>query len=150
MNVRYRSPTKRQTGFTLIEVMIVVAIIGILASIAVPSYDNYIRRGARADARTALLENAQFLERNFTEASRYHQKSDGTAVSLPVTATPRTGTQFYNIGTSVLTASTYTLQAVPIAGGRMDGDGCGTITLTHIGAKDISGGSLTAADCWNR
>ncbi len=146
----HRLPKSHQTGFSLIELMIVVAIVAILAAVAVPSYDNYIRRAARADARTALLDNAQFLERNFTESSRYHQKSDGSAISLPVTATPRTGTPFYNIGTSALTADTYTLQAVPVGGGRMDGDGCGTITLTHVGVKGVSGASLSSADCWNR
>ncbi|HEX6736285.1 MAG TPA: type IV pilin protein [Azonexus sp.] len=145
-----RPPAKRQAGFTLMEVMIVVAIIGILAAVAMPSYDNYIRRGARAEARTALLENAQYMERNFTEASRYDQKSDGTAVTLPVTASPRMGTPFYNIGTAVLTADTYTLQATPIGGGRMDGDACGTMTLTHTGSRGVSGASLSSADCWNR
>lgn len=140
----------RAGGFTLIEVMIVVAIIGFLAMIALPSYNEYIRRGARADARTALLENAQFLERNFTLATSYLKDPGGVNnVVLPVPNSPRDGTAVYVITANPHTATTYTLTAAPVVGGRMDGDACGSLTLTHLGQRGATG-SLSAADCWNR
>lgn len=136
-------------GFTLIELMIVVAILGILATIAVPSYNEYIRRGARADARTVLLENAQFLERNFTLATSYSKDSANVDIVLPILNSPRTGTAVYVIVANPLTPTTYTLSATPIVGGRMDGDACGSLTLTHLGQRGTTG-TLSAADCWNR
>ena len=70
---RLRGDRHRESGFTLIELMITVAIIAILAAIAYPSYTQYVRRAHRADAKTALLSNAQFLERNYTESNLYHK-----------------------------------------------------------------------------
>lgn len=133
-------------GFTLVELMIVVAIAGILASVAYPSYVESVQRGNRAEARGILLETAQLLERNFTEASRYDQDSAGNAFALPVAQSPRTGTAKYTIQfTAGPAQNTYTLGAVPT--GAMTGDACGTLTLTQTGVRGADG---VAANCWQR
>lgn len=139
----------RQTGFTLVELVITVAIVGILAAIAIPSYQGSIARGHRAEAKAALLDNAQFLERRFTEFNRYHQDDGGTATTLPVTVAPREGTASYNVAAPTLTATTYTLTATPIVGGRMAADACGAFSLTNFGQKTVSG-TETVDRCWNR
>jgi type IV pilus assembly protein PilE len=130
--------------------MIVITIIGILASIAIPSYREYIRRGARAEAKTLMLENAQFLERNFTEANRYDKASDGSDIALPNTTAPKDGNTTYNIALSAVSATEFTMTAVPVSGSSMDGDACGTFTLNQRGQRSVSGGTLSAAQCWNR
>lgn len=138
----------RRTGFTLIELMITIAVIGILAAIAIPNYTDYLRGAARTDAKTALMENAQFLERNFTEAGRYDQDASGTATVLPVTVAPRDGAAKYTL-TLAGAQTSYVLSANPITGTFMDGDACGTFTLNQLGQRGVSG-SLGVALCWNR
>lgn len=135
-------------GFTLIELMIVVAIVALLAAIAYPSYQEYIARARRGDAKTVLLENAQFMERYFTQKNSYLNGAANPA--LPVVEAPKdAGVKYYDIsfvGTN--TATAFTLQAVPK--GAMSADACGTLTLTQAGFKDVSGGSRTVQECWNR
>jgi type IV pilus assembly protein PilE len=141
----------RKRGFTLIELMIVVAIVAILAGIAYPSYREFVRRSDRADARTALLENAQFLERNFTVSNSYNKDSAGNdldSTALPVKQSPRNGAAKYNITIDAATATAFTLKATPT--GSMAGDACGTFKLAHTGQKTLAGNTKSVADCWNR
>jgi type IV pilus assembly protein PilE len=137
----------RLQGFTLIEVMIVVAVMGILTTVALPSYTEYLKRANRAAAKSVLLETALLMERNYTQANRYDLKSDGTAFTLTIIQTPQSGDAKYTIGfaAGALNQNTFTLQAVPA--GIMVGDACGTYTVTNVGAKG-SGGTMD--DCWNR
>lgn len=139
-----RRDSRREAGFTLIEVMIVVAIVAILAAIAYPSYIEHVKRAHRADAKTALLENAQFLERNFTESNVYNKTSANADITLPQTQSPASGTAIYTVSATTLSATAYRLTATPVVGGSMDGDSCGNFTLSNLGVKG------TVAECWRR
>lgn len=137
---------KKNEGFTLIELMITVAVIGILASIAYPSYQEQVRKSRRADAQGALLELSNFMERFFTENNRYDQNRAGNAVALPFAESPKDGmTKYYDLSfqAGALNQTQYTLQAVPK--GAQANDRCGTFRLTHTGARSVS---TTATDCW--
>lgn len=145
-------------GFTLVELMVTVAIIGILASIAYPSYQNSVMKSRRADAKSALMELANYMERHATEVGCYMDPGadnqcgtgDDTMPLLPFTTTPRTGKAYYDLVLFPVDATSFTLTANPIAGVSQANDGCGSLTLTNTGVKDfipIASG-LTAADCW--
>ena len=132
--------SRKQSGFTLVELMITVVIIGILAAIAYPNYEDYTRRANRADAQAIMLENAQFMERYFTTNGTY------VGADLPKQQSPESGTAKYSITLSpAATATGFTVQAAP-AGGYADSL-CGTLTIDQTGAKTEDGdGELS--DCW--
>ena len=139
----------KHRGFTLIELMIVVAVVGILAAIAYPSYQEQVRKSRRADGAAVLMQNAQFLERFFTENGRYDEDRDGTAVALPHATSPLDGdATYYNISLNSVSETAFTLQAVPA--GPQAGDKCGTLTLTHVGQQGVDGSSsgITSEHCW--
>ena len=132
----------KQKAFTLIELMITVAIVGILASIAIPSYQGSVMKSRRADAKGALLGFANAMERYFTVNNTY------------VGAPNNPGTEYYDITVStnpVATITTYTLNAAPKVDGPQADDKCGTLTLTHTGVKCPSDDPTCAshtAGCW--
>jgi type IV pilus assembly protein PilE len=138
-------------GFTLIELMIVVIIIGVLAAIAYPSYVENTRAATRSTAQADLMQLASFMERNFSEANRYDQDASGSAINtaaLPFNQTPRTGTSRYNYtiafsSTSPCTTATcFTLTATPVNGQATDS--CGNLTYNQAGIKTASG----TGTCW--
>lgn len=136
-----------QRGFTLIELLVAVAIVAILATVAVASYQDHIRRSARAGAKAVLMEAAGFMERYYTTNGRYTTDTGAAPALTGLTQSPKEGDARYNISFSAITAQAYTLQAVPT--GAQVGDECGTLTLTHTGVKGVTG-TASVADCWNR
>ena len=119
---------KTQTGFTLIEVMIVVAIIGILSSIAYPSYTEYVRKGHRASAKAGLLQAAQWMERAATATGTY-------PTSLPGDLEKVEGDRYTIAAES--DGATFKLTAEPNDGPQKE-DKCGDFILYNTGKKEIS------------
>lgn len=136
-----------QRGFTLIEVMIVVAILGVIAAIAFPSYMESVRKSRRADAKSALMAASQAMEKYFTERQTYATATLGSNATDVYPTTSPDG--YYTLSFSVAsTASAFSLQAAPTAGKGQTSDKCGTFSINQLGAKGVSGGSLNAAACW--
>lgn len=140
-------------GFTLIELMIVIAIVAILSSIALPSYSSYVARSKRADARGQLLQAAQFMQRFYAANDQFVVDRAGTpiATAMPVSLrqSPSQGTALYAL---VITASAapagYTLTMAPVAGASMANDPCGSYTLNSSGVRGVTGGTLSLDECW--
>jgi type IV pilus assembly protein PilE len=118
----------RSQGFSLIELMVVVAIIAIIASIALPAYNEHMRKSRRAAGTACLVQSAQQLERFYTTNLAYNAAGSPAAF----TCDGDTDT-FYTVTRTAVGARTYTLSAAPF--GRQAGDGCGTLTLNERGAR---------------
>jgi type IV pilus assembly protein PilE len=116
-------------GYTLIELMVVVIIIGVLAALAYPSYLNYVQQARRSDAEGALMSAAAFMERKYTENNSYD------SVTIP----NEMSTDYYTISLAHQSAQAFTLQAKPI--GAQSADSCGTLSVSSTGIK-------LPSNCW--
>ena len=133
---------KQQKGFTLIEVLIVVAILGIIAAIAIPSYTSFMNKTRRVDAITILSELAGEQQRFLSENNRYGTSS----ADLGYATDPLLSEDgHYTVSIQNPTATSFILTATPVAGGAQAGDTeCGAFTLNSGGVK----GSNNGTACW--
>ena len=125
-------PINSVEGFTLIELMIVVAVIGVLAAIAFPSYTRYVERTQFNDGRTGLLAAAQLMERCYVTRMRYNAVEDGEFICNVGNLSPE---GFYTIAVTDRNSQTFELQATGRAGRVVDGP-CSSITLDQAGVMD--------------
>jgi type IV pilus assembly protein PilE len=161
-------------GFTLMELMIVVALVAIIATIAIPQYQSYVIRAKRAEAKRALAEAAQFLERNYTATGCYSRAStsdcptqSGSDLALPavLTRAPAEGRQSYAVVPQFTNSGQgFTLTATPCASASCGASAesfsdstCGAFRLDNTGARAVivggttySGGATQVVNCWQR
>jgi len=132
----------RQNGFTLIELMVVIAIAAILITIAIPSYKAYSTNSRRTDGQIALLDLSTRLERYFTENNTYA----GAAIPAIYPATSPEG--FYRMQIETADATSYTLRAIPQGAQATDDITCATLTYNSLSQKGATGNTANPLNCW--
>jgi len=132
---------QKNNGFTLIELMIVVAIVAILTTVAYPSYIDNVRKTKRASVQADLMELASYMERSFTENNVYNSAT----ASDTLTASGITSDD-YTLSISTLNATEYILKAAPT--GNQSSDRCGIMKLSQTSAKTATVSGVAVTGCW--
>lgn len=148
---------KVSKGFTLIELMITVVIVGILSVVAISSYSSYITKSNRSSARIQLLQVGQFIQRFYVANDNYAASRDGTPLlnSIPDSfkKAPSSGVPLYSLSLSNVTETDFTINMIPIVGNKMERDECGSFSINSLGVQSVLLGSTVGSQdlrdkCW--
>jgi type IV pilus assembly protein PilE len=139
------SRAMKRNGFTLVELMITVAVVAILAMIAIPSYTQYVRRANRTDATKTITLDAQALERCYSQAFTYVGCAGAAAGSLPSPNLKYTVT--ITVPDPAVAAPSYFISAVPLSPDQIADTACTSFTLNTAGQQGATGTS-NSATCW--
>ena len=140
---------KAPRGFTLIEVMIVVAMVAILAAIAIPSYQNYIRKTRRTDAKNALLDLATREEKFYSINNKYSTTASDLGYSAFPYAVNSTGNSYYNLSVGFKGTDTGTFQAKATpTGAQLNDKDCYEFTIDNTGLRGNNSNTLPTDKCW--
>ena len=136
----------KQLGFTLIELMIAVAIVGIIAAVAVPNYTEYVKRASRAEAAAALLDTANKQEQFFVDNREY------TETFADLGLQNKTENGHFELSIDVVDGNAFTIKAKPIAGAVKGDNDCKELSITDTGLKGAKGakGNSDIDYCWGR
>jgi type IV pilus assembly protein PilE len=137
----------RHAGFSLVELLVVLVIMGVLSAVALPAYTRYVQRGHRTEAMAALLESQHFMERYYSANGQYLSPANAVPL-LPqrLQGIPSQGTVRYQLSVREATLNSYVLQAVPE--GSMSGDVCGSLTINQTGLRGMLNSTRSVAECW--
>jgi type IV pilus assembly protein PilE len=146
---------KRMKGFTLIELVVAMLIIGILAAVAIPSYNSYTRKARRVEAKTALLDLASLEERYFSVNNGYTNSQSLLGYSGTAGALFNVGSGYYQVqitgvaAPTLTTVATYTLTATPTPGtDQVNDTTCTSFTITNQGVQTATPTANTTT-CWH-
>lgn len=140
---------KSNIGMTLIELMIVVVILGILAAIAYPSYQQHVMDTRRASAQACLVEQAQYFERYFTSNMSYEGAVGDDGENWPSFGCTADTTGFYQFSPGTPGTRTFTLTATPQGPQASNDRKCGcSLTLDQAGTRGVGAETCTVASCW--
>ena len=135
------------TGFSLVELLVVLVIMGVLSAVALPAYTRYVQRGHRTEAMAALLEAQHYMERYYSANGQYLSPANAAPV-LPqrLQQVPTQGSVRYRLSVREASVNSYLVQAVPE--GSMAGDVCGSLTINQTGLRGVLNSNRSVAECW--